>query len=72
MDIKGISSSQKSIPRQIYIPPGVYNEDKAGDNYDKDGQIGSFLGSMETEGRQIFEEEEAKPPVSVPVKTNVK
>ena len=50
----------------------MYNEDKSGDDYDTDGQIGSFLGAMETEGRQIFEEEEVKPPVAVPVKMNVK
>ena len=50
----------------------MYNEDKAGDGYDTDGQIGPFLGAMEIEGTQIFEEEEAKPPVAVPVQMNVK
>ena len=47
-----VSSSQNSIPKtkKIYIPPGVYNEDKYGDGYDIDGQIGPFLGAMEIEG----------------------
>ena len=49
----------------------MYNEDKSGDGYDTDGKIGSFLGAMEIEGTQIFEEEEAKPPVAIPVQTNV-
>ena len=53
----GISSSQNSISKQIYIPPGVYNEDKAGDGYYTDGQIGPFLVDMEIEGTQIFEEQ---------------
>ena len=68
----GISSSQKSIPKQIYIPHGVYNEEKYGDGYDTDGQIGTFLGAMEIEGMQIFEEEEDNPPVELPVQTSVK
>ena len=59
-------------PTQIYIPPGVYNEDKTGDGYDIDSQIGPFLGAMEIEGTQIFEEEESKTPVAVPVQTNIK
>ena len=42
-----VSSSQNSIPKQIYIPPGVYNEDKSVDGYDSDGQIVTFLGAME-------------------------
>ena len=50
----------------------MYNEDKYGDGYDTDGQIGPFLGAMEIEGTQIFEDEEAKPPVEVPVQMNVK
>ena len=62
----------RTSPKQIYIPPDVYNEDKAGDGYDTYGQIGPFLGAMEIEGRQIIEEEEAKPPVAVAVQTNVK
>ena len=33
-------------PKQIYIPPGVYNEDKVGYGYDTDGQMGPFLGAM--------------------------
>ena len=49
----------------------MYNEDKAGDGYDTDGQIGPFLGAMEIEGTQIFEEEEYKLPVAVPVQMNV-
>ena len=72
MENQGISSIQKSIHKQIYIPPGVYNEDTAGDGYDTDGQIVPLLGAMEIEGTQIFEEEEAKPAVEVPVQTNVK
>ena len=62
--------SQKLSPKQIYILPGVYNEDKAGDGYDTDAQIGPFLGATEIEGTQIFEEEEAKPPVAVPAQMN--
>ena len=67
----GISSNQNSIPKQINIPPCVYNEEKVVDGYDTDDQIGNFLGAMEIEGTQIFEEEKAKPPVSVPVQINV-
>ena len=57
-------------PKQIYIPPGMYNEEKDGDGYDTDGQIGPFLGAMKIEGTQIFEEEEANPPVAVSVQMN--
>ena len=71
LDNQGISSSQKSSPKQIYIPPGVCNEDRAGDGYDTDGQIVLFLGDKDIEGTQIFEKEESKPPVLVPVQTNV-
>ena len=67
-----ISSSQKSSSKKIYIPPGVYNENKAEDGYDTYVQIGPFLGAMEIEGTQIFDEEEAKPPVAVAVQTNFK
>ena len=49
----------------------MYNEDKSGDGYDIDGQIGPLLGATEIEGTQIFEEEEANPPVAVPVQTHV-
>ena len=49
----------------------MYNEDKYGGVYDTYSQIGPFLGSMEIEGMQIIEEEEAKPPLAVPVQTNV-
>ena len=42
----GISSSQILSPKKIYIPPGVYNEDKSGDGYDIEGQIGPFLGDI--------------------------
>ena len=58
-------------PKQIYIPPGVYNGDKDGNGYDTDIQIVTFLGAIEIEGTQIFEDEEANPPVPVPVQTNV-
>ena len=44
-------------PKQIYIPPEVYNEYKAGDGYDTYVQKGPFLGAMKNEGTQIFEEE---------------
>ena len=66
-----ISSSQHLSPGKIYIPPGVYNEDKGVDGYDTYVQIVPLLGAMEIEGKQIFEEEEAKPPVAVPVQMNV-
>ena len=59
-------------PKQIYIPPGMYNEEKDGDGYDTDGQIGPFLGAMKIEGTQIFEEEEANPPAAVPVQKKFK
>ena len=42
----GISSSQNSSPKQIYIAPGVYNEDKAGDFYYIGVQIGTLLEDM--------------------------
>ena len=42
----GIASSQNLSHKQIYIPPGVYNEDKSGDGYVIDGQICPFLGDM--------------------------
>ena len=61
----------KTNPKKIYIPHGVYNEDKAGDGYDTYGKIGPFLVATKIEGTQIFEEEEAKPSVAVPVQTNV-
>ena len=57
--------------KQIYIPPVVNNEGKSGDGYDTDGQIGPFLGAMEIESTQIFEEEKSKSSVAVPVQTNV-
>ena len=47
----GISSSQNLSPKQIYITPGVYNEDKVNDGYDTDGQISPFLGAMEIEAK---------------------
>ena len=72
LENQGISSSQKSSPKQIYIPPGVYNEEKAGDGYATDGQIGPFLGDMEIEGINIFEEEESKTLVALQVQKNVK
>ena len=45
----------------------MYHEEKYGDGYDTYGQIGPFLEAMEIEDTQIFEEEESKPSVAVPV-----
>ena len=71
-DASAAAAIATTNPNKIYIPDGVYNEDKAGDGYDKDDQIGPLLGDMEIEGTQIFEEEEAMPPVAVPVQMNTK
>ena len=45
-----VAAIATTSPKKIYIPPGMYNEERSGDGYDIDGQIGPFLGAMEIEG----------------------